>query len=95
VAIEYELYKNIRDIDVCTEFDIFQVKVHIIFLGTVGFSLRSGGRYLEAGDEGYTVPHVHAAAYAPHTDYSNYTWTSHKSPQCAPSPLQHHGVSLP
>ena len=49
MAIEHELCKNIGDIDVCTEFDIFQVEVHIIFLGTVGFSLRREGRYLSFG----------------------------------------------
>jgi hypothetical protein len=34
-----------RDIDIYTEFDMFEVKVPIIFLGTVGFSLRREGRY--------------------------------------------------
>ena len=45
MAIEHDLYKNMGDIDVCTEFDMFEVKVPIIFLGTVGFSLRREGRY--------------------------------------------------
>jgi hypothetical protein len=44
VAIEHDLYKNIRDVDVCTEFEMLKVKVPINFLGTVGFSLRREGR---------------------------------------------------
>jgi hypothetical protein len=43
--MEHDLYKNMGDIDVCIEFDMFEVKVPIIFLGTVGFSLRREGRY--------------------------------------------------
>jgi len=44
VATEHDLYKNIGAIDVCTEFEMLQVKVPIIFLGTVGFSLPREGR---------------------------------------------------
>ena len=44
MATEHDLYKNIRDVDVCTEFNMFEVKVLIIFLGTMGFSLRREGR---------------------------------------------------
>jgi hypothetical protein len=44
VAMEHNLYKNMGDIDMCTEFDMFEVKVSVIFLGTVGFSLRREGR---------------------------------------------------
>jgi len=46
VITEHDLYKNIRDVDVCTEFEMRKVKVPIIFLGTVGFSLLRDGRYL-------------------------------------------------
>jgi hypothetical protein len=42
--MEHDLYKNIGDIYVCTDFEILKVKVPIIFLGTVGFSLRRDGR---------------------------------------------------
>ena len=45
VAIEHDLYTNIKVIDVCTEFDIFEVKVPIIFFGTPVFSARRDGRY--------------------------------------------------
>jgi hypothetical protein len=45
VAMEHDLYTNIRIIDVCTKFDMFGVKVPIIFFGTVGFSPRRDGRY--------------------------------------------------
>ena len=45
VAMEYDLCKNIGYINVCTEFDIFKVKVYIIFLGTMDFSARREGRY--------------------------------------------------
>jgi hypothetical protein len=44
VATECRLYKNIGDVDVCTEFEVIKVKVPIIFLGTVGFSLPRDGR---------------------------------------------------
>ena len=33
IATEYNLYKNIRNTDVCTEFEMLEVKVLIIFLG--------------------------------------------------------------
>jgi hypothetical protein len=42
--MEHDLYKNIGDIYVCTDFKILKVKVPIIFLGPVGFSLRRDGR---------------------------------------------------
>jgi hypothetical protein len=45
VATEHDLYKNIGGVDVCTEFEMLKVNVPIIFLGTVGFSLPSDGRY--------------------------------------------------
>jgi hypothetical protein len=34
-----------EDINACTDFEMLEVKVPMIFLGTVGFSLRMGGRY--------------------------------------------------
>jgi len=34
------------NIDVLIESELFEVKVPIVFLGTMGFSLRSEGRYL-------------------------------------------------
>jgi hypothetical protein len=45
VATEHDLYKNIGDVDVCIEFNIFEVKVLSVFLSTVGFSRRRDGRY--------------------------------------------------
>jgi hypothetical protein len=44
VATEHDLHKNMGDIDVYTEFEMLKVKVPIIFLGTVGFSLPREGR---------------------------------------------------
>jgi hypothetical protein len=44
MAMEHDLYTNIRVIDVYTEFDIFEVKVPIIFFGTPIFSARRDGR---------------------------------------------------
>jgi hypothetical protein len=44
VAIEHDLYINIRVIDVCTEFNICEVKVPIIFFGTPVFSAHKDGR---------------------------------------------------
>jgi hypothetical protein len=43
--MEHALYKTIESIDVCTESELLKLKVPIIFLGTVGFSLRRDGRY--------------------------------------------------
>lgn len=31
--MKHDLYKNIEDIDICTEFEMLKVKVPIIFLG--------------------------------------------------------------
>jgi hypothetical protein len=42
--MEYDLYKIIGNVDVCIEFELLEVKVPIIFLGTVGFSLHREGR---------------------------------------------------
>ena len=44
VATEYDLCKYMGDIDVCIDFEMLEVKVPIIFLGTAGFSLRRDGR---------------------------------------------------
>jgi hypothetical protein len=46
VAIEHNLYKNIGDIYVCTDFEMLKVKVPDIFFGTEGFSARRDRRYL-------------------------------------------------
>ena len=45
VAMEYDLYKNIRYANVCTEFEMLEVKVPIVFFGTQGFSAHRDGRY--------------------------------------------------
>jgi hypothetical protein len=45
LAIEYDLYKEIRDIDMCIDFEMLKVKVPIRFLGTMGFSPHREGRY--------------------------------------------------
>jgi hypothetical protein len=39
VAIEHDLYKNIGNINVCTNFEMFNVKVLISFFGTQGWTL--------------------------------------------------------
>jgi hypothetical protein len=46
MATEYNLYKNIKIIDVRTEFGMLGVKVPNILLGTAGVSLRREGRYI-------------------------------------------------
>ena len=43
--MEHDLYKNIGDIYVCTDYEILKVEVPIIFLGIVSFSLHRDGRY--------------------------------------------------
>jgi hypothetical protein len=45
VVTEYDLYKIIRTLDVCIEFELLKAKVPVIFLGTVGFSARRDGLY--------------------------------------------------
>jgi hypothetical protein len=40
VVMEHDLYINIRVINMCIEFDIFEVKVLIIFFGILVFSVR-------------------------------------------------------
>jgi hypothetical protein len=42
--VEYDVHKIIICVDVCIEFKLLKVKVPIIFLGTVGFSLRRDRR---------------------------------------------------
>lgn len=37
MAMEHELCANMRFIDICTELNIFQVKVLLMFVGTVIF----------------------------------------------------------
>ena len=44
--MEHDLYKNIEDIYMCTDFKILKVKVPIIFFGTEGFSARRDRTYL-------------------------------------------------
>ena len=39
-------YKTLGAFDVYAESELLKVKVPIIFLGTVGFSLRRDGRYM-------------------------------------------------
>ena len=39
MAIVHNLYRNIVNINIYTEFELLEVKVPIIFLGIVGFSL--------------------------------------------------------
>jgi len=46
--MEHDLYKSLGDVDMCREFDIFKVKVPIIFFGTVGFSPHRDRRYKRA-----------------------------------------------
>jgi hypothetical protein len=41
----YYLYKNIRDIDIYIKFKILKVKVLIIFLSIISFSLLKEGYY--------------------------------------------------
>jgi hypothetical protein len=44
VATEHDIYKTMGIINVCTESELYKVKVPVVFLGTVGFSLRRDGR---------------------------------------------------
>jgi hypothetical protein len=46
IATKYNLYKDIRIIDVCTELEMLKVKVPNTCLGTAGVSLRREGRYI-------------------------------------------------
>ena len=69
--MEHDLYKNLGDIDMCREFDMFKVKVYIIFFGTVGFSLHREGRYTFSSDSGrwpiqLAFPFWDVACYALH-----------------------------
>jgi hypothetical protein len=60
VATKHDLYKNIGDIDVCIEFEMLKVKVPIIFLGTVGFSLLRDRRYRENTAQKFYGPAIFA-----------------------------------
>lgn len=42
MAVEHDLYKIIRNVDIYTDFEMFEVQVPINFLGTTGFSLPRG-----------------------------------------------------
>jgi hypothetical protein len=44
VAIVYNLYRTMGDLNVCVEFELLKVKVPIVFLGIEGFSPRRDGR---------------------------------------------------
>ena len=44
IAIALNLYKVIVNINVCTEFELFEIEVPLNFLGPVGFSTRREGR---------------------------------------------------
>ena len=46
MATGYGSNNNMGYFDVCTDLNMFKVKVPLNFLGTVGFSLRGEGRYL-------------------------------------------------
>ena len=39
VTMEHDLYKSLGDVDTYREFDMFEVKVLIIFFGTQGWTL--------------------------------------------------------
>jgi hypothetical protein len=43
VTIEYNFYKNIKDINIYAEFEMLKVKVPIIFFGTMGWVFRHAG----------------------------------------------------
>ncbi len=45
VAIVQDLYSLMVNINLRTDFELLEVKVSLIFLGTVGFSARRDGRY--------------------------------------------------
>lgn len=45
MSMEHDLFKNIRDINACIDFEIIEVKVPIIFSCVVGF-LHREGRYI-------------------------------------------------
>lgn len=42
----HDLYRNMGNANVCTEFRLLDVKVSIVFLATVGFSPSRDGRYI-------------------------------------------------
>ena len=44
MATVHDLYRTMGNIDVCTESELLEVKVPIVFLGTVGFSPPRDGR---------------------------------------------------
>jgi hypothetical protein len=50
MAIEYDLYTIIRDVQVYIEFDLRKIKVLIILLSIVGFSLFKNRRYVKTND---------------------------------------------
>jgi hypothetical protein len=46
VAIEHNFQDILRDIGLCIDFEIPEVKVPVIFSGTQGFPVRRDGRYI-------------------------------------------------
>ena len=44
LAREYDLYKNLGDVDMCRVFGKSKVEVPVIFFGTAGFSARRDAR---------------------------------------------------
>jgi hypothetical protein len=44
VTTEYNTYKNLAEVDIYREFDMFEVKVLVIFFGTAGFSVHRNRR---------------------------------------------------
>jgi hypothetical protein len=45
VAMEHDLYKSLGDVNMCRKFNMFEIKVPIIFFGTPVFPARRDGRY--------------------------------------------------
>ncbi len=81
MAMEHDLYTNIKVIDVCTEFNIFEVKVPIIFrhtcfFGTQGWTLiikvecnHYSRRCLNQGDLTHHINSVHKNSLTFTCDY--------------------------
>ena len=46
MAIEHHVYHCLAGVNICREFDRFEVKVPIIFFATAGFSVRRDARYM-------------------------------------------------
>ena len=57
VAREYDLCKNLGDVDMCRAFDMSKVEVPVKFSGTQGFPSRRDARYALFG------PHLASSKY--------------------------------